>query len=164
MLSAGHVVKGPRGNIFTLQELNPSQGDMKGSTFRTSFQQLKTTIASFVIIASTSFMAEGNLLYAYTIEMNPMMLKDYQDYLNSLKWDDGKRRTFSNLSGCRISHNGTIDRTHFCRYGYLKLSSPLGTKFCELQPYRGTSWAVFTIGYWKPVKQETYHGKPYPCK
>ena len=52
-------------------------------------------------------------------------------FLNSRKWEDGKKRTFSGLRKCEKWSS----YWYGCRYGYIRIVDPVrGVLFCELRP------------------------------
>lgn len=56
----------------------------------------------------------------------------YAKYVNKIQWGDGKKRYFFNLSSCGENSGGMAGRTFDCKYGYVKISDPLGSRTCEM--------------------------------
>jgi hypothetical protein len=107
-----------------------------------------TAIFTSVIFAST------NVALALPFKTDP---ESFTSYLNKTNWDDGKRRTFSNLRGCQeCSHSvyssgsgcnndqlkahiaimsiaGVVMRHYVCKYAYITIDDPIrGRIFCEV--------------------------------
>lgn len=77
-------------------------------------------------------------------------------YLNAKQgWNDGKKRYFSNLADCRVT---VVDQAYTCWAGYVKVVSPMGTQFCELQSYNQYGAKL----EW--VRGDVRHGPTYPCQ
>jgi hypothetical protein len=110
---------------------------------------IKKLLAS--IVASTCLLA-GNAL-ALPFQPNP---QSFASYLNSLKWQDGKTRVFSNLRECVARVN-----VYECRYGYVAISDPVrGKIFCELQMIN-EGFNRMAVWYYNAKVQ---HGAAYPCR
>ena len=65
-------------------------------------------------------------------------------YLNEYEWKDEKKRSFTKLTDCTRSSDGygpTENIEYRCRGAYVKVSSPIGKQFCELQS-SGYNYAV----------------------
>jgi len=76
-------------------------------------------------------------VYAFPFKSNASA---FEKYLNSLTWDDGKKRVFYQLRKCEFlglqksfgTEPPTVDDFAKCAYGYMMIFSPLGKKTCEL--------------------------------
>ena len=80
----------------------------------------------------------------------------FANYLNSMKWQDGKTRVFSDLGECVARGNA-----YECRYGYVKISDPVrGKIFCELQMIN-ERFNRMAVWYYNGQVQ---HGAAYPCR
>ena len=82
--------------------------------------------------------------------------------LNSIEWDDGKRRVFSGLRGCKYEEfdGQLLFQSYYCRYGYVKISDPVrGTIFCEIQKRNGPQAITYV-----PLRDKYLWGETYPCK
>lgn len=85
--------------------------------------------------------------------------KGFEKYLNSINWEDNKRRTFMKLSKCDKSF-GNGGRFFWCDYGYVKIEDPvLGRRLCEIQTRSGlVGHAVYF------ANGKVSHGYLAPCK
>jgi hypothetical protein len=106
--------------------------------------RLITAIFTSVIFAS------ANAALAQPFRFYP---ESFASYLNQKNWDDGKRRTFSNLRGCEYAG---IDRA-YCQYAYVTIDDPVrGRIFCELMT--DNSWVVEGKAVWWYRKGWLYGG------
>jgi len=79
----------------------------------------------------------------------------FTNYLNSLSWEDGKRRVFSGLSGCNAE--GWDPPRYGCRNAYVTISDPVrGKIFCEIE----TVWSDWSVMYGSDLRV----GSAYPCR
>jgi hypothetical protein len=109
------------------------------------------------IVASTCLLA-GNAL-ALPFQANP---QSFTSYLNQIKWNDGKRRVFANLSSCNRSGLGSYTDGYFCNIGYVTINDPIrGRIFCELQ--KSTS-KFGVVSYFTGAGTSIEHGSAYPCR
>jgi hypothetical protein len=119
--------------------------------------RLITAIFTSVIFAS------ANAALAQPFRTDP---ESFASYLNQKNWDDGKRRTFSNLRGCDFGFQ--TYRFVGCEYAYVTIDDPIrGRIFCELMPVKFEAvlvrggWAV----WWGDGGKEYWgHGKLKVCK
>ena len=106
----------------------------------------------FQTILALSMIVAGDAL-AFPFQSNP---QSFASYLNSLKWQDGKTRVFSNLGECVARVN-----VYECRYGYVTISDPVrGKIFCELQMIN-EGFNRMAVWYYNAKVQ---HGAAYPCR
>lgn len=78
-------------------------------------------------------------------------------YLNAKQgWSDGKKRYFSNFHNCRQVGDYNM---YVCKAGYVKIVSPMGSIFCEMQPNEPIAKNVIT---WANGKADV--GPDYPCQ
>ena len=74
----------------------------------------------------------GSVLYsgvasAFPFKPNP---QSFQNYLNSIKWNDGIKREYSNFANCDFNQ---LSNTEFARCsGYRKTYSPQGVEVCSV--------------------------------
>ena len=123
------------------------------------------TRSLFSAIAVSAFTLVTSSLTAYAWEGKPAPFQlspaGFAKYLNTLSWEDGKRRKFSNLNGCK-----EILSMYACKYGYVSISDPMGSRFCELDrdadhPYDNSfDFAVVYKGW----DGRTSHGGTYDWK
>jgi hypothetical protein len=57
--------------------------------------------------------------------------QSFQDYLNSIRWDDGSQNKFQNLTNCNGVESGNMP-SYYCRGGYVYSSSPMGNRVCRV--------------------------------
>ena len=90
--------------------------------------------------------------------------QSYINYLNNnLEWDDGKKRVFTGLGGCKHYSNRFFDaEIYYCNYGYVKVTDPLGSKLCELQKL--DSREFFGVVQYNSGTNRVRYGNEYPCK
>jgi hypothetical protein len=138
--------------------------------------RLITAIFTSVIFAS------ANAALAQPFRTDPA---SFASYLNQKNWKDGKRRTFSNLRGCKyFDLRPNIDdrflQSMACEYAYVTIDDPIrGRIFCELMPvnevlrgmfwWNEASWAVWwgeqrLLGGGAGREEVWGHGKLKVCK
>lgn len=91
--------------------------------------------------------------------------QSYLYYLNNeIDWNDGKKRVFTGLGGCSHYKDRYAHELAFgCKYGYVKVTDPLGSKLCELQK-QDEFGVVMTYGGKTSLAGKTKFGNEYPCK
>jgi len=83
----------------------------------------------------------------------------FASFLNQLKWDDGKKRIFSNLSGCELINFNTSYEQYKCKFGYVAIKDPIrGSLFCEIQQNKYGYAASYIKG------MGFSHGPLGPCR
>jgi hypothetical protein len=81
----------------------------------------------------------------------------FASYLNSKSFQDGRKRSFSGLRGCREYNDAYI-----CGSGYVQIYDPIrGNIFCELQQNSGVPGAAV---YFVKVDGQVYIGDAGPCR
>lgn len=80
------------------------------------------------VLLATCLIGAPTSVYALPFQPNP---QSFQNYMNTIKWDDGSKITFQNLNNCRIvSIDG--DGGYVCSSGFSTISNPMGTRVCSL--------------------------------
>lgn len=112
----------------------------------------------FQTVLALSMIVAGDAL-ALPFQADP---QSFTSFLNQLKWNDGKRRVFANLSSCRRSGLGSYRDGYFCEFGYVTINDPIrGRIFCELQK-SDTKYGV--VSYFTGAGTSIEHGRAYPCR
>ena len=126
---------------------------------------MRRKVLSF-IVAAASLSGIGSPAYALPFQPNAA---SFTKYINSLDWEDGKKRTFSGLRGCEYSDfTGTMLGLQFykCRHGYVKIQDPVrGGIFCELQPIHSPlDGIVIHSSFGGSSGPSVKFGNTYPCR
>jgi hypothetical protein len=88
---------------------------------------LKTLIKQF-LFATCLIGATSSEALSAPFHFNP---QSFQNYLNSIRWDDGSKNRFQNLANC--IYDNYLDNTSYrCTAGYVYSSSPMGNRVCTL--------------------------------
>jgi hypothetical protein len=111
--------------------------------------RLITAIFTSVIFAS------ANAALALPFRADP---ESFATYLNTVRWRDGKRRIFSNLSNCYQSRDEDTKQITFytCRNAYVTIEDPLGRKICEVEQERLGFGVYSAVRYRMPNKDSEY--------
>ena len=114
----------------------------------------------FQTLIAFSMIVAGDAL-ALPFQADP---QSFTSYLNQLKWNDGKRRVFANLSSCEETSPKSQRKGYFCEFGYVTISDPVrGRIFCELQK---KDWfgVVSHLSRHDGTNTTIEHGNAYPCR
>jgi hypothetical protein len=107
----------------------------------------------FLAMVGVSISFAGSAM-ALPFQPNP---DSFASWLNSKSatWKDGKVRRFSNLSECKLF----APQRYACHFGYVKVTSPMGSQLCEIQLISG--YSTRAIEY---TTDGVEIGSTYPCK
>lgn len=89
---------------------------------------MKALIKQFLFATCLIGATTGEALAA-PFHFNP---QSFQNYLNSIRWNDGSSNKFQNLADCRGDTNPN-NPSYICHTGYVYTSSPMGNKVCSLR-------------------------------
>jgi hypothetical protein len=92
---------------------------------------IKQILLTTCVIGATTYEALGA-----PFNFNP---QSFQNYMNTVKWDDGSKASFQNLNTC-VKWGEAPDFAYRCFSGYATISNPMGTTICKL-----------TTVYWNPL-------------
>jgi hypothetical protein len=87
------------------------------------------TLIKHILFATCLIGATSSEALSAPFHFNP---QSFQDYLNSIRWNDGSSNKFQNLADCRGDANPNTP-SYACSTGYVYTSSPMGNKVCTLQ-------------------------------
>ena len=77
------------------------------------------------VLLATCVIGAPTSVFAYPFNPDP---QSFQNYMNTRSWKSGSKAYFQNLNSC-----GGADATFFyCSGGFVTISSPMGTKVCEI--------------------------------
>lgn len=89
------------------------------------------------VLLATCVIGTSTCANAFPFREDP---QSFQNYMNTMRWDDGSKVVFQNLGSCffrtstRKGGRGDMDYDNAgCSGGFITISNPLGIKICELR-------------------------------